>query len=174
METNAKHGAGRSDGHRRRSHQAGGIELNLKSWISAINQVARRYLWFPALVFFIHELGAHVFNLYGVFPPFDIPMHLLGGFAIAYFISGGLIASRDEGVIVLADQLVHWTLVFALATTVAVFWEYAEWLLDHTIGTTAQLSQNDTMLDLLCGMMGAAAFIGVALVGSIRKRQTAN
>ena len=50
--------------------------------------------------------------------------------------------------------------VFCATVTVAVGWEFAEHLLDRWLGSRLQASQADTMLDLLLGMVGAAA-IGV-------------
>ncbi len=66
----------------------------------------------------------------------------------------------ERGLIQKPDALIHITLILALACTAAVFWEFAEWIADHTIGTTCQLSLEDTMLDLFMGFVGGAVYAG--------------
>jgi hypothetical protein len=58
----------------------------LLKWINALGKASGG----PILVFGIHLLGLHLFNTYYVFPNFDIPMHFLGGLAIAFFLDRAL------------------------------------------------------------------------------------
>lgn len=41
--------------------------------------------WFPSLVFLLHCVLSLAFDAYDRAPSLDVPMHLLGGVAIAYF-----------------------------------------------------------------------------------------
>ncbi len=60
----------------------------------------------------------------------------------------------------LPDPLLRWILLFALACTAAVFWEFAEWIADRYLGTHCQMNDlYDTLLDLLMGVLGALAFL---------------
>ena len=129
----------------------------------------RRIGWLPFTVFLLHEICAHVVDAYARWPSVDIPLHLLGGFAIAFFVSGAITAFSDHGVIVKPDPLVHIAIVFSAACTAAVFWEFAEWTADHTLGSTCQIGLGDTMLDLLMGVVGAAAFSGLMAMRMQRK-----
>lgn len=104
-----------------------------------------------------HEVCSKFLNGYARWPWIDIPMHLLGGIAIALFASGLVHALVEHAVIRKLEWIVHAALVFTAACTAAVFWEFAEWIADHTIGTNAQMNDlNDTMLDLALGVVGAA------------------
>ena len=119
-------------------------------------------------VFLAHEVCAHVVHGYRLWPPVDIPMHFFGGVAIAYFAAGTVSAFADHKIIQRPDPLVHLTLVFALACTAAVFWELAEWTADHTIGTTCQVGLDDTILDLLMGVLGGAVFMAILAARMVR------
>lgn len=133
-------------------------------WLSAAAEVARRFAWFPIAVFLFHEAAAHVFDLYRRWPPVDIPLHLAGGFAIAFFCSGAIVVLHRHELIAVRNRLVQLLLTFALICTAAVFWEFAEWAADHTIGTHCQISLDDTMLDLFCGVLGGSVFILPAIL----------
>ena len=53
---------------------------------------------------------------------------------------------------------------FALVGTIATFWEFAEWTSDHVFGTNCQMRDlDDTLLDQLMGLVGAAAFLLLSL-----------
>jgi hypothetical protein len=133
--------------------------INISVWLSAVAEIARRVAWFPLAVFLMHELSAHVFDFYKRWPPIDIPLHLVGGFATAFFCSGAIDILHRHGLISAGDRLVRRVLIFALVCTAAVFWEFVEWTTDHTIGTFCQVGLDDTMLDMFCGIMGGSAFI---------------
>jgi hypothetical protein len=125
-------------------------------WLSAGLETIRRSGWVPLAVFLTHEFGAHVVNAYGRWPLFDIPMHLLGGFAIAFFFSGALHVFASHGLVAPIDARIRMVLVFSLACAAAVFWEFAEWIADHTLGTHCQLGLEDTLGDIFMGLAGAA------------------
>ena len=86
-------------------------------------------------------------------------MHFLGGIAIGYFYRASL--ANPAAVDVLgkltpfAQKLL--TLVAVGATT--VIWEFAEWSTDSLGLTQAQLSLDDTLLDMLLGIGGGVCMV---------------
>ncbi len=126
---------------------------------STLFEAIRRYGWFPLAVFLAHELCAHVLHAYARWPSIDIPLHFFGGLAIAYFTGGVLRVAAARGLVRAPDPILRVLLLFALACTAAVFWEFAEWLADRTIGTACQLGLDDTLLDLFMGLLGGFAYL---------------
>ncbi len=120
--------------------------------------------WAPVAVFAAHVLASRILGLYRVLPLVDLPLHLAGGAAIAFFFWRGL-ALREARFAV--GELVPGAagiLSFALAGTAAVGWEFAEWVSDRYFGTHAQLGLEDTLLDMFLGIAGGFVFVAVALV----------
>ena len=113
----------------------------------------------PALVFIIHRIGADFLGVYVRWPALDIPTHFLGGLVIAFFFSGAIRVLVRQALIQEPDPFVRLSLVFALTCTATVFWEFAEWTADQTIGTNYQVSLNDTMSDMLLGIVGGTIFL---------------
>ena len=120
----------------------------------------RRYGWFPIAVFLAHEYCSHVLDGYGRWPAIDIPMHFLGGFAMAYFLDGALRTFRDRALLRAPEPILRLLLVFALVGTIATFWEFAEWISDRYFGTNCQMGDlDDTLLDQLVGLLGGLAYL---------------
>ena len=128
----------------------------------------RRFGWLPLCVFLAHELCAHLFNGYVRWPSIDIPLHFSGGFAIAYFARGGLLAFSEHRLVRAPDVPVQLLLSFALVNTVAIVWEFGEFASDHLVGTSFQLGLEDTLLDLFMGMLGGLAFLLPQLPAALR------
>ena len=113
--------------------------------------------WAPLLVFGVHVVASQGLGAYRVWPPTDIPMHLSGGVAIAFFLSRTFrMLPRD---IVRRSRLavLELTLVGALAATAAVAWEFAEFSVDQLLGTNVQVGLANTMQDMALGIAGASA-----------------
>ncbi len=95
----------------------------------------------------------------------DIPVaglrrvHLLGGVATAYFFHRLCINASRFGILGPYHAVTHFALVFGLVCSATVFWEFAEFFSDRLFGTHAQLSNQDTMIDLLLGISGGTAFL---------------
>jgi len=148
----------------------------MQKWRKAITLIIQKALWYPLGVFLIHQLAASGFraNLYDVYPWLDIPMHLAGGFAIAVFIGISLRILAEEKCIALDDALVRSVLILSLTTTAAVIWEFAEWSCDRVLATRSQVSLDDTMLDVLLGMVGGTTsillFESRAIVARFRRK----
>src|SRR5262249_28659360 len=130
----------------------------------------RRALWLPALVLAIHLVGSRVFDVYTLWPPFDIPMHLMGGFAIAFAATRILGMLEREKRILPRSRAIETVLVFGLVTIAAVCWEFAEWIGDHLLGTHAQIDLDDTLSDMAFGMVGGAVFLAIRAIAMRRMR----
>ena len=128
-------------------------------WLSAGREIAARGLWFPALVFVGHVIASQFLLVYEALPVLDVPVHLIGGFAIAFFFSVVIDSLSKRGLIVVPDPPLRLVLLFALVCTAAVFWEFAEYISDHTIGTNAQAGLEDTLFDMVMGIAGGLAYL---------------
>jgi len=115
--------------------------------------------WAPLGVFGLHVVASRVLHLYVVYPPADIAMHGLGGIAIAYFFWRAARRASEAGAIGTLNRAGLGVLVFGLTCAAAVFWEFAEYLSDRYMGTKAQLGLEDTLGDMLVGIVGGAAFL---------------
>src|SRR6185436_439266 len=122
-----------------------------------------RAAWAPFLVFGLHLFISKVLNAYLLYPPLDIPMHFFGGVAIAYFFAACLSALPSGAISSEHRPALHAVGVFALTCTASVFWEFAEFFSDLLLGTHAQLSLGDTLLDMALGTAGGLSFIVWAL-----------
>ena len=132
----------------------------MKTWLGCIAATVRRGIWLPLGVFLLHEACAHACgNLYDLWPPLDIPMHFLGGVAIAHFGAEFFRQSAERGLIRIGSDLMATGLVLALTMSAATVWEYAEWVSDHTLGTQAQKGLDDTLFDTLVGFLGGSLFV---------------
>ena len=125
-------------------------------WISdAVHQGG----WPAIALFTFHVIASQGFDAYARFPPLDIPMHFLGGVAIAYFFHRASMAASISGIIGHFHPVTHTILVFALTCATTVFWEFAEFLSDRYRGTHAQLGLDDTLGDMLVGICGGIALL---------------
>lgn len=140
----------------------------LRQSFSALGEALRRFGWLPLAIFLAHEFCAHIIAGYRRWPAIDIPLHFLGGLAIVYFAGGVLRVFAARGLVRAPDPIVRVLLLFALAGTVAVFWEFAEWASDHFLGTACQLSLGDTLLDLFMGLIGGLAGLLPQLPAALR------
>ncbi len=134
----------------------------------AVLATIRRYGWMPFTVFLAHELCAHGLDAYRRWPSVDIPLHLFGGLAIAYFLGGGLRILEARGILRPLPAWVRMGLIFGGVNSIALLWELAEWMADHLLGTHCQLGLGDTLLDLLLGMLGGLLYLLPQLVRAIR------
>jgi hypothetical protein len=141
------------------------------SWIAL---TARRGAWAPILVFTLHMISVWGFDAYNHFPPIDLPFHLAGGAAIAFFLHHAVRAAATVRLTREADPATHAVLVVALAGQVAVLWECSELLLDRTFGTHAQLGIDDAMGDIFMGLAGAVCFVGAKAWRRGRRTQPAS
>jgi len=102
---------------------------------------------------------ARVFNVFTSFPGIDIPIHFLGGVATGFFFHRLCLNASRMGIFGPYHAVTHGVLVFGLVCAAAVFWEFGEFISDQFFGTHAQLSDADTMTDLLLGVSGGVSFV---------------
>jgi hypothetical protein len=121
--------------------------------------------WAPTAVLGTHIFLVRVLHLYIRFPAADMPMHFSGGLAIAYFISRCFRLLPRDGVRRSRVVVLELVLIVSLTAAAAVFWEFAEFLVDRVLGTNLQVSLANTMRDMAMGISGALAF------AMIRSRQ---
>jgi hypothetical protein len=125
----------------------------------------------PAIgVFAFHVVATRGFHAYEHFPSLDIPMHFLGGVAIAYFFHRASIAASEWGVIGPFHRVTHAVLVVSLTCTATVLWEFAEFIADR-FGAHSQLGLEDTLGDMLMGICGGIVLLG-AVEWAWRRPQT--
>lgn len=127
--------------------------------------------WPPALVFLFHILILNALDVYAFFPSVDIPMHFVGGVAIAYFFWRLFAALPERAVDAALRPLAAAIFVVSLTATSAMLWEFAEFTSDALFGTQVQVGIADTMLDMALGLTGGIFFVLIAwrlrIVGSV-------
>ena len=130
----------------------------VSAWLDCLHQSLRQAAWAPLLVVGIHFVAMRL-HVYHRYPAFDIPMHFFGGLAMAFFLHRTAIQASSAAVIGPYHPVTHRLLVFIMTCTVAVFWEFSEFIADHITGSFSQLGLDDTLGDLLFGTLGAGFFI---------------
>jgi hypothetical protein len=102
---------------------------------------------------------------------FDWLLHFLGGAAAALLFYQTLAIFRHRlGPLTRAGRGLF---TFALACTVALFWELSEFASDVFLATHVQNSLPETMLDLIYGVVGAAVCVASAVgLGTITTKQS--
>ena len=110
------------------------------------------------LLFAIHLVALGAFDAYTRFASLDLFMHFLGGVVMAFFLHQASINASRLGLIGPHHPMTHRLLVFTTTCTIALLWEFAEFILDQTLGTNSQPGIDDTMTDLFFGVVGAGAF----------------
>jgi hypothetical protein len=118
--------------------------------------------WAPAIVFVAHMILWHGIGAYAAFPPLDVPMHLLGGLAIAFFLWTAYSIGARSGTFGRPNSNAIAALTLTSTAACALLWEFAEYLSDRHLGTNTQKGLEDTLLDMLLGLVGGAIFVGVA------------
>ena len=94
---------------------------------------------------------AGAFNVYWLFPWFDIPMHMAGGFMV------GLFAQTGIDLIPKIRQK-RYLLVFLAVLFVGVVWEIVEFYFGLTDGL-GSMSRFDTIKDIIDDIIGGALSI---------------
>lgn len=119
--------------------------------------------WLPSLVFAVHCILSLAFDAYDRIPSLDVPMHLLGGLAIAYFFHVVVAYGDRLGWVRVGGRTAEMIMVFGLVALAAVVWEFAEFLSDYFFRLGAQPSVANTMKDQFMGLAGGAVYVGFRL-----------
>lgn len=100
---------------------------------------------------------ANLFGMYGVIPYLDKIEHLLSG-VILFFVGQFMVMKmvKRKGLDILPSNIIIW-FSFFFAVAMAGVWEIYEFTVDHLFSLRSQNgSLTDTMLDMICGTIGAA------------------
>ena len=127
---------------------------NRERWLEWVVNTLRQAAWAPVGVFLLYLLGLSL-QLFNALPFLDVPTHFAGGVAIAYFCRAAIRHSQK-----LAGQIpfpIQVLFGFTCAVTIAVLWEFYEYVSDRFFGTQMIRSITDTIVDLLMGVLGALA-----------------
>ena len=119
---------------------------------------------FPAIVFLINFPLEFVYILY---PWFDMPMHFLGGFSIAFTSALFLKFFEEKKLLKIGRGVLFVFVIVSFVALTAVLWELYEFFIQYFFEVFWQLGLEDTLLDLVLGLFGG-------LVGGIifRKKRT--
>ena len=102
----------------------------------------------------LDELFLYTTNSYDHFPWLDIPMHFIGGAAMAYSYTVFLKMLRARGCMGEMDRIIKILFIVSLVALTAVVWEWHEFFRDTFFGEHTQLSEADTMGDFFMGLLG--------------------
>lgn len=124
--------------------------------------------FYPVIVVLGLHWVATIFCLYFYIKWLDIPMHLLGGAAIAYLSLG--ILDYVKAPYKIKKQTLVLDILFAICftATVAILWEFYEYVSDIILQDQLQTGVEDTLGDLLNGLIGSSVF---ALVYYFKKKK---
>ncbi len=123
-----------------------------------MQDLALKAIWAPLLVFSVHMVLWQGTDVYDRIPHVDIPLHLFGGLAIAYFFAGCLHLAAERGWIDPVAGLIRVLLLVGLSCVAGVFWEYGEMTAFKALGADLQVSIADTLVDILVGTAGGGLF----------------
>jgi hypothetical protein len=115
------------------------------------------FFLFPTVVFLVH-LATKGLGLYEIIPDVDIPFHYLGGLSIAYTCARVPSYLESQKVTTTLHRGIFLVLLLSITATVAVFWEFAEFLSDQFLATNLQPSIANTMQDQFLGILGGSTW----------------
>jgi hypothetical protein len=129
--------------------------MDKKQIVNWISITLREAAWAPLSIVAFYAIGLAL-HLYDLFPPLDLPSHLLGGVAITYFFRSAIKNSQSlVGDIPILIQIIF---AFTCTGTTIIFWEFYENLLDLFFGTHTVRGLEDTIMDMFLGLLGALVF----------------
>jgi hypothetical protein len=137
-------------------HSVTAVQRNRKLFLQWLRSLVKP-AWAPLFVFMIH-LIALSFQLYKTYPPIDIPMHFFGGVSMAYFLDKAFVAASLITTGARPNRVLESLLIVTATCTVAVFWEFVEFVLSWALSTDLQGSLADTTKDLFFGITGSLFF----------------
>lgn len=126
-----------------------------------------KIFWLPAAVFLLDEIFLYTTNSYDRLPWLDIPMHFIGGVAMAYSYTVFFRLLLERRLVGAMHPWVKILFIVSLVSLTAVVWEWHEFLRDVFLGEHTQLGEADTMGDFFLGVLGGLA--GAMLLTSRRR-----
>ncbi len=108
----------------------------------------------PLIVFAIH-VPFYFLGVYNKIEMADIPMHFVGGAAVGFSFSLMLKIAEARKFLREIHNALSFLFVLSLVALTAVIWEFAEYIVSMMTGLILQNGFDDTMADLLFGLIGA-------------------
>ncbi|MEK7623274.1 MAG: hypothetical protein AAB408_01205 [Patescibacteria group bacterium] len=130
----------------------------------------KRIFFWPLILFLLNEFLSRATTVLDQFPWIDNPMHFLGGFLIVQSLDEIFQYLRWKGYYGKVHPLLYIAIMTAFVGTIAIAWEWHEFLRDTFFGEHTQPSQADTMLDLFLGIVGG--LLGAFLLQIKNQRST--
>ena len=116
----------------------------------------REAAWAPLSVFITYSV-AKAFGVYLAYPSLDIPTHFMGGVAIAYFYQSAV--ANSQKFIGSIPAPIKNILALTCTGTTTVLWEFSEFISDTFFHTNMILGLEDTLKDMLMGLLGGLALL---------------
>lgn len=122
---------------------------------------------FPFLVYMVNDAVQFLVPDFYILYSIDTYSHFLGGLSIAYSARYALSLIEKKRWITIQKNILRAGIILSVVMTIAVWWEFYEFLYDYFIDTPSYLyvmqpGLGDTIKDLYMGMFGAIVFcIGI-------------
>jgi len=126
--------------------------INKPALVNWILTTLREAAWAPLSVLIFYLIG-RTLQLFDLFPRLDMPTHFIGGVAITYFYRSAI--RNSQGIAGVIPASVQILLAFTCTGTTIILWEFYENLFDLFFGTHMVRGLEDTLLDMLLGLLGA-------------------
>lgn len=108
---------------------------------------------FPILIFTTAMLLRY-FGFYSIFPFLDIPLHLIGGAAIANTFILIFKSWENKSLISIKDKPIYVLLIVSIVALFATLWEFWEFVMTQITNSVWQGNLQDTMKDFSLGLIG--------------------
>jgi uncharacterized membrane protein YjdF len=123
---------------------------------------------FLTFVLLASSLGS-VLEFYAVFNYFDKFVHYLSGIVLAFagFYIAKILLNKRE----IADNgdFLKNTIAFLFSCSCAAFWEIYEFTVDNLLGMESQGNNQNTMGDIVAGVLGAVTYLALYIVINRKK-----
>jgi hypothetical protein len=94
------------------------------------------------------------FGFYSIFPFLDIPLHLIGGAAIANTFILIFKSWENKSLISIKDKPIYVLLIVSIVALFATLWEFWEFVMTQITNSVWQGNLQDTMKDFSLGLIG--------------------
>lgn len=130
-----------------------------------------RATWAPVAVVAAHCVAVLGFDAYERFPALDVPMHLIGGMAVAHFWRQLLPVIVEPALERPELRHVERVLVFGLVAVSAIGWELLELASDRLLGSALLRGLEDTLADLALGLIGGSLYLLAGRVPRVNEQK---